>query len=213
MVLRAAGRQLPIVGIIRCAVVRNGSHLGSGRGSYSRVGCSCNLVNNTKTGYAFTTRLTQANKRQAKGMATPSSAPPPKPENVCLGCRKPVAKGSTSCAICAVDVSKGKMLEVARQGRIASKSLESRARVAATQRRQQTARWSWQPSSQPSWLTDEVHTNQIRPRLGSATLSQIASALGVSIPYASDIRKGRRRPHPRHWKVLAELVGLSADGH
>jgi len=42
--------------------------------------------------------------------------------------------------------------------------------------------------------------------LVSATLSEIASAIGVSIPYASDIRKGRRRPHPRHWQALAELT-------
>ena len=41
-----------------------------------------------------------------------------------------------------------------------------------------------------------------------------ASAIGVSIPYASDIRRGRRRPHPRHWRALAELGGLpgSASG-
>jgi CRISPR-associated protein Cas1 len=156
----------------------------------------------------FTTRLTQTNKRKAKGKSIPSPAPAPKPENVCLGCGKPVVKNSTRCATCAVEVSREKMLEVARQGRIASKSLESRARVAATQRRQQTACWSWQPSSQPSWLTDEAYTTHIQPRLVSATLSEIASAIGVSIPYASDIRKGRRRPHPRHWLSLAELVGI-----
>jgi CRISPR-associated endonuclease Cas1 len=160
----------------------------------------------------FTTRLTQANKREVRGIASPSPTPPPKPENVCLGCGTPVAKTSARCATCAVEVSKGKMLEVARQGRIASKSLESRARVAATQRRQQTARWGWQPSSQPSWLTDEVYTSQIQPRLVSTPLSQIASAINVSIPYASDIRKGRRRPHPRHWGALAQLAGVSAVG-
>jgi CRISPR-associated endonuclease Cas1 len=154
----------------------------------------------------FTTRLTQTNKREAKGMTSPSPTPPPKPENVCLGCGKPVAHASTRCASCAVEVSTRKMLDVARQGRIASKSLESRARVAATQRRQQTARWNWKPSSQPDWLTDEAYTKQIQPRLASATLSQIASTMSVSIPYASDIRKGRRRPHPRHWQALAELV-------
>ena len=31
-----------------------------------------------------------------------------------------------------------------------------------------------------------------------------------SIPYASDIRRGRRRSHPRHWKVLAELVSIAS---
>jgi transcriptional regulator with XRE-family HTH domain len=42
-------------------------------------------------------------------------------------------------------------------------------------------------------------------------LSQIAAALGVSIPYASDIRRGRRRPHPRHWKALGGLAGFKVD--
>jgi CRISPR-associated endonuclease Cas1 len=157
----------------------------------------------------FTTRLTQANKRQAKSMGSPSPTPAPKPENVCLGCGRPVSKASTRCVSCAVEVSKAKMVEVAQRGRIAAKSLESRARVAATQRRQQTARWSWQPSQQPSWLTDETYTNQIQPRLVAASLSEIASTIGVSIPYASDIRKGRRRPHPRHWKKLAVLIDMT----
>jgi hypothetical protein len=31
------------------------------------------------------------------------------------------------------------------------------------------------------------------------------------LPYASDIRAGRRRPHPRHWLSLARLAGVSSD--
>jgi hypothetical protein len=154
----------------------------------------------------FVTRLTQGNKREAKGATIPPPPAGPQQQNVCLGCGKPVSKASNHCATCAVEVSREKMLDVARRGRIASKSPESRARVAATQRRQQTARWNWQPSSQPSWLTDAAFTNQILPRLRSSSLTEIASAIGVSIPYASDIRKGRRRPHPRHWEALAKLV-------
>ena len=159
----------------------------------------------------FSTRLTQANKRQLKRTTIPSSPPTPQPQNVCLACGKPVSKASTRCAICAVEVSRKKMSEVARYGRVASKSHKSRARVAATQRRQQTARWSWQSSSQPDWLTEEAYTNRIQPQLNSVTLSEIASAIGVSIPYASDLRKGRRRPHPRHWQALAELTGTQVS--
>jgi hypothetical protein len=39
----------------------------------------------------------------------------------------------------------------------------------------------------------------------------IASALGISEPYATDIRAGRRIPHPRHWMILARLVDSSPD--
>jgi hypothetical protein len=104
------------------------------------------------------------------------------------------------------------MLEVARKGRIISKSPESRAHVAATQRRQAKARGNWEPSSQPNWLTDEVYAKQIQPRLANASLSQIAAAIGVSIMYASDIKRGRRRPHPRHWLSLAALAGFKLGG-
>jgi hypothetical protein len=36
----------------------------------------------------------------------------------------------------------------------------------------------------------------------------LMSALSVSKPYATDIRAGRRQPHPRHWLTLARLVAL-----
>jgi len=45
--------------------------------------------------------------------------------------------------------------------------------------------------------------------LREASLSQIAAAIGLSIAYASEIRTGRRRPHPRHWQALAELAGAA----
>jgi hypothetical protein len=54
------------------------------------------------------------------------------------------------------------MVEIARQGRIASKTPGSTARLATTQRRQAIARWNWNPGSQPDWLTDDFHKNQIR---------------------------------------------------
>jgi len=47
------------------------------------------------------------------------------------------------------------------------------------------------------------------PALASVAKSQIRSALGVSEPYSSDIRAGKRIPHPRHWETLAQLVAGS----
>ncbi len=153
----------------------------------------------------FPTRLTQANKREAKGSTIPSARSLPKPENVCLDCGKPVHQNVTHCMECFKPLARLNMLEVAKVGRIASKSPESRVRVATTQRRQRAARRNWNPSSQPKWLTEEVYTNQIQPRLRDASLSKIAAAIDVSIMYASEIRKGRRRPHPRHWLNLAKI--------
>jgi hypothetical protein len=157
------------------------------------------------------TRLTQSNKREAKGKTIRAPSPAPQPQNICLGCGKEIASGNVHCAVCAVDVSRKKMAEIAKRGRIASKSPESRARLATTQRRQATARWNWNPSSQPGWLTEEFYADQIQPRLVNCSLSQIASALGVSILYASDIRRGRRRPHPTHWLALSALAGFKGE--
>jgi hypothetical protein len=49
----------------------------------------------------------------------------------------------------------------------------------------------------------------VRPQLMRCSLSKFAKSTSVSIPYASDIRNGKRGPHPRHWQALAGLVGVS----
>jgi hypothetical protein len=157
------------------------------------------------------TRLTQTNKREAKGKAPSLPTPAPRPENICLACGKDVAKGSTRCAHCAVVISKERMLDVARRGRLASKSPEARARVAATQRRHATAWGKWLPSSQPDWLTEESYTTKVKPLLVRSSNAEIARTLHVSIPYAASIRSGRRRPHPRHWNALSGLVGMAGS--
>jgi hypothetical protein len=69
----------------------------------------------------------------------------------------------------------------------------------------------WSPSSLPEWLNEECYAQKILPRLRTIKVREIAQALHISEPYAAQIRAGRRRPHPRHWRVLAELVDLRAD--
>jgi CRISPR-associated protein Cas1 len=155
------------------------------------------------------TRLTQTNKRKAKGMAISLPTPAPRPENICLACGKDVTKGSTHCIRCAVAISTERMLEVAKRGRVASKSPEARARVAATQRRHAAARGKWLPSSQPDWLTEDTYKTKIQPLLARSSNPEIAKTLDVSIPYAASIRLGRRQPHPRHWQTLGSLVGIT----
>ena len=154
------------------------------------------------------TRLTQSNKREAKGKTISAPAPAPRPNNSCLGCGGAVDKGSTHCAVCVVPVSRERMLEVARLGRIASKSPESRARVAETQRHQALSWRRWEPSNKPDWLTQEMYDEKIKPSLLRSSISQIASTLKVSIPYAANIRLGRRRPHQRHWQALFQLAEM-----
>jgi selenocysteine lyase/cysteine desulfurase len=100
---------------------------------------------------------------------------------------------------------------VARKGRVASHTYDAEARRAETQRRHAAEQKAWQPSQQPAWLDEETYREQIQPRLSAITVPMISSALGISEPYATEIRAGKRRPHPRHWLTLARLVGVSPD--
>jgi len=86
---------------------------------------------------------------------------------------------------------------------------QAQARRRETKRLNDLARSQWSPSKLSSWLTEEAYLKEIQPLLAKETLSQIALAISVSIPYASDIRKGKRRPDPRHWNALANLVGIT----
>jgi hypothetical protein len=92
---------------------------------------------------------------------------------------------------------------------VAAQSDEAQAFRAETQCRHAAARAGWKPSDLPTWLNEDFYAREIQPRLKGVALSALASALGISIPYAVDIRKGRRAPHPRHWKTLAELANVA----
>jgi len=67
------------------------------------------------------------------------------------------------------------------------------------------------PASLPAWLNNQAYIEQIQPRLAGISASVLASALGVSLPYAVDIRSGRRLPHPRHWAKLAQLARFAME--
>jgi len=76
------------------------------------------------------------------------------------------------------------------------------------QSRQRAARRAWKPSDLPECLTAEAYREKIQPGLATFTVRAIASTLGISNPYATDIRSGKRVPHPRHWVSIAGLVGI-----
>jgi CRISPR-associated endonuclease Cas1 len=158
------------------------------------------------------TRLTESHRREAKGSS--SSLPvkhAPRLPSVCRACGALVKPGQRYCASCAATVSKDELVKAAQRGRVASHSREAQARRAETQRQHHAAKRAWRPSQQPEWLTEETYAQKIQPRLAEITVPAISSALGISEPYATDIRAGKRLPHPRHWRTLAQLVGVSPD--
>jgi hypothetical protein len=69
----------------------------------------------------------------------------------------------------------------------------------------------WKNSNLPSWLTRDVYVNQIQPALAKIPKIRIRRALGVSEPYSSFIKEGKRIPHTRHWYVLAKIAGLCGN--
>jgi hypothetical protein len=164
----------------------------------------------TKPDTPFATRLTQANKRKAKGHHP--SVPPattPQLENVCRVCGTSVSLGRNYCSECETTTTHEHIVEIAKIGRIASQAPGPRARRAATQRQHALAKKSWQSSSLPSWLNEQTYEHKIQPLLAGIANPVIMAALGVSVTYAVAIRAGRRRPHPRHWQALAMLVGIT----
>jgi len=158
------------------------------------------------------TRLTESSRRQAKG--TPPGLPvkaAPRPTTICRNCGIPIAFGDKFCQACSVAVARRNLIEVAKLGRVATHTPKAEARRAQTMRRQEAVKRTWKPSDLPGWLTERVYREKIQSRLATFTVSAIASALEISKPYATDIRAGKRCPHPRHWAKLASLVGVAAD--
>jgi hypothetical protein len=158
------------------------------------------------------TRLTQSTRREARGNSfILETEPPPRPPRICRTCGSPLKRGENHCATCAIPISKERFVDVVRSGRVASHTPEAEARRGETQSRQAAARLNWRPSDQPAWLDEKTYREKIQPRLAEISVPIISSALGVSKPYATDIRAGRRCPHPRHWQPLAQLAGVSPN--
>ena len=157
------------------------------------------------------TRLTQRRRSEGRGNNyVLDRTPPPHPTIVCRGFGA-ATLGGRHCPKCGREVSREKLIELAKIGRAAATSSESRKKRSETQRRHQAAQQAWNPTTQPDWLTEAAYAEKIQPRLALITISKISTTLGVSESYAADIRRGRHRPHTRHWQALAQLVGVSAD--
>ncbi len=154
------------------------------------------------------TRLTQNSRREGRGISPIlSTEAPPRPATVYRTCGK-FTHGSEYCQACSPMARRDNLINAAKLGRIATHTPQAEARRAATMRRQEAAKQAWKPSDLSEWLTEKVYREKIQPRLAAFTVPAIASALEVSKPYATDIRAGKRVPHPRHWRILAALVGF-----
>ena len=169
------------------------------------AGCSSRASSLCK----FKTPLTQSRRREVKGAPGPKLRMP-KGEHVCHGCGARTRQGQ-HCPKCGREISREKLIELAKVGRVIAQRPESRKKRADTLERHRDAQRAWRLGSKPAWLTENTYAERIQHQLSSITISKLASTLGVSESYAADIRAGRHRPHPRHWQALAVLVGMSED--
>ena len=155
------------------------------------------------------TRLTQQHRREAKGRSPRLLQSPQIPPHLCRLCGMAIPRGETHCAACWAKSGSERKLLVAAKGRLTANSAQAQASRAQTRKRNAAAERAWKPSDQPAWLTERVYREQIQPRLTNVSASSLASALGLSAPYAVRVRAGRCCPHPRHWLPLADLAGIS----
>ena len=157
------------------------------------------------------TPLTQRRRSEGRGKRFILDVTLPSyPQKVCPGCGVTTRRGR-HCPKCGREISKEKLIELAKVGRVAAQRPESRKKHSATQRRQEALKRDWRSSPQPAWLTEKTYLERIQPRLPTVTVSSLSSTLGVSESYAADIRAGRHRPHPRHWEALAGLAGVKLN--
>src|SRR6516164_2709301 len=155
------------------------------------------------------TRLTQARRSLAKAENLITNTPTiPKPLSRCQRCGEPVTAGSIYCMKCVPAINRERLIETAKLGRIATHNPTAEARRAATHMKQVEAQRKWKPEDLPQWLDEEFYRREIVPRLSALTVKSIRTAIDVSHPYATLIKRGDRIPHPRHWDALAKLVGL-----
>jgi hypothetical protein len=154
------------------------------------------------------TRLTQQHRREANGSSIRPIQPPQQPPRLCRSCGVTILRGEMHCAACAAPGWREAMREVAAKGRLVAHTPQAQARRVAARRLNARAEAAWKSSDQPAWLTERVYLQEIQPRLAKITAARVSAAIQVSKPYAADIRAGRRRPHQRHWQILATLVGV-----
>lgn len=155
------------------------------------------------------TRLTQSQRLEARPIpAIPKGERALKRPRICRTCGEPLKRGQLHCKACALQPAKERFGDVARLGRIASHTPEAETSRAKTRLRHAAALTAWDPTTLPEWLTEQAYREKIQPRLAEITVQAISKELGISGPYATDLRTGKRVPHPRHWDKLAYLVGV-----
>jgi hypothetical protein len=84
-------------------------------------------------------------------------------------------------------------------------------RRGATQSKQQQERREWEAANQGARFDPQSFRREILPRIQGVPLSELARATGLSLLYASQVRRGIRIPHRRHWLALSSAVSSAVE--
>jgi hypothetical protein len=60
----------------------------------------------------------------------------------------------------------------------------------------------WEREHRATARDPDVFSREILPGLQGIPLRRLAERTGLSLPYCSQIRRGLKVPHPRHWDLF-----------
>jgi ribosomal protein L44E len=167
------------------------------------------------------TPLTQSNRRadRARRHNRPNKSGavvrPPKPERRCKRCGGQLPhRDRTYCDNCLphfqhdhyralAATARAHSDEQRREGVDLSHGGTAAARRSVSQARRQAELRDWKASNGDQPTDPDWFRSEILPRLHEVSLSALARATGLTPVYLSQIRRGLKTPHRRHWENLA----------
>jgi CRISPR-associated endonuclease Cas1 len=100
----------------------------------------------------------------------------------------------------------GRLRELRAQGTEPMAAPEVRKKIGRNNRVRQRAILEWEAVHGRDW-DSTVFRQEVLPGLQNLTVTRMATQSGLSIQYCSQIRSGKKVPHPMHWEALARLAG------
>jgi len=170
------------------------------------------------------TPLTQANRRADRARRRSRAVEPatvvrlPKPERHCKRCGGQLPhRDRTYCDSCLPHFQHDHYRALAatahthaqeqrEQGIDPSHGGSAAARRSASQAQRHVELRDWQASDGDLPADPEWFRREILPQLHDVSLTVLARATGLTPGYLSQVRRGLKTPHPRHWAKLASVL-------
>jgi hypothetical protein len=177
------------------------------------------LLEGEPTGVKLATPLTEANRRADRARRhnhtnTPTQAKAPRPERRCKRCGGELPhRERVYCDDCLphyqrdlyeafAETSRAAVAQQRVNGIDPSHGGAAAKRRGATMSRRKRELQEWDAAHPGSIADPAVFVREILPGLQGVPLSELARATGLSQGYLSQIRRGEKVPHPRHWSAL-----------